>query len=264
MSKKAVLFGLNYYNDASSALSGCINDAKNIQGLLKEHLGYTDEDILLCTDETTVKPTRSNMIRVLNELVMLTHRERIDQIFVSYSGHGTTLSGDSEIDGADEALVPLDFRQEGVIRDDELGAIIRKVHTRTDCILLIDACHSGSALDFPYRYISGNKYAIENDTTVPCRAIMISGCQDDQTAQETWSFNDDKKITGLMTSSFLYALQKNNYDVTCFKLIKYMQDYMSSIGATQRPQLTTTRQLSQTCVFMTRDENARSFFVHAE
>jgi hypothetical protein len=264
MSKKALLFGLNYLNDPSAALNGCINDAKNLQKLLRDHLGYRAEDILLCTDETELKPTKSIILRLLRELCLWTHRHPVKQIFISYSGHGTYVSDQNsdEKDGADEALVPIDYKRYGVIKDDELGSLIRQIHPRTDVILLIDACHSGTAVDLPYRYISGNKYAIESDASVPCRAIMISGCQDNQTAQETWSFKDDKLTTGLMTSSFIHALETHKYDVTCWKLIKYMQEFIEKTGATQKPQLCTSRQLSETCIFVSNNLNGQPFFIH--
>lgn len=263
--KKAVLFGINYTGDPVSSLNGCINDAENLQKLLTENLGYQSNDVLLCTDNTPVKPTKSTILRILNELCLLSHRQHIDQVFISYSGHGVSqpdTNGDEKDNGNEEALVPLDYKTSGYITDDELGIILKQMHPRTDCIVLIDACHSGTAMDFPYRYISGNKYAIENDSVVPCRAVMISGCQDDQKAQEVWSFNDDKKVSGLMTSSFIHALEKHNYDVTCFKLIKYMQEFITSLGSTQKPQLCTSRQLSQTCAFITDNSNAKPFFIH--
>lgn len=265
MTKRALLFGLNYLHDSSAALSGCINDARNLKELLTEHMGYRAEDIVMCTDESELKPTRNVMLRLLLDLCLYTHRRHVDQIFISYSGHGTSVADTGELDeedNRDEALVPLDFRVNGVIRDDELGALIRQVHPRTDVIILVDACHSGSAMDFPYRYISGQKYAIEKDVEIPCRAVMISGCRDHETAQEVWSFNDDKKISGLMTSAFVHALSHHNYDITCWKLIKYLQDHITSLNAPQRPQLSASRKLSETSIFISNNTNARPFFTH--
>lgn len=265
--KKALLFGLNYLNDSSSALGGCINDAKNLKNLLVTRLGYQPEDVLLCTDETEVKPTRAIMLRLLRELVIATHRSRLDQIFISYSGHGTSYqdaSGDEE-DGMDECLVPLDYRTAGVIKDDDLGKILRKVHHRTDIVMLVDACHSGTIVDFPYRYVSGNKFVMESPSVAPvgARAVVISGCQDNQLSQEVWSIDDDKKITGIMTSAFIQALTKHDYDITCWKLIKYMQDFITEYGYQQKPQMSSSRKLTETCIFCTDSTNVKPFMVRS-
>lgn len=259
MARKALLFGLNYLND-SAALQGCINDARNIQQLLLDHMGYRAEDILLCTDETALKPTKSVMLRLLREVCLWTHRQPVKQIFVSYSGHGTSLEDDNgdETDGKEEALMPLDFRTNGLIRDDELGMLLRQVHPRTDVILLVDACHSGSILDLPFRYVGNNKYAIENNTSVPCRSVMISGCRDDQLSQE----DGGPSPAGLMTNAFLHTLQAHNYDVTCFMLVRGMQEFIAQRGNPQRPQLSTSRPLTETCIFVSNTTNGEALFIH--
>jgi hypothetical protein len=263
MTKKSLVIGVNYTNDAAAGLAGCINDAKNLQKLFIDHMGYRPQDVMLCTDETDLKPTRSVILRLIRELCLWTHRQKVDQIIITYSGHGGKHPDDSgdEVDGKDECIYPINFRTHGVIRDDELGMLIRQVHPRTDCILLIDACHSGTAIDFPYRYISGQKYAIESESSVPCRAIMISGCQDVQLSQEVFSFKNDKTITGLMTSAFIHALEEHNYDLTCWKLIKFMQEFITSKGYVQLPQLCTTRKLSDTCIFVSNNLNGNPFFI---
>ena len=260
MVKKALVLGLNYLSDSSSSLGGCITDAKNLKQLLVDHLGYSENDVLMCTDETSVKPTKSVILRLLREMCLWTHRQNVEQLFISYSGHGTQVADEShdEVDGGqDSCLVPLDFRTNGLITDDELGTLIRQVHPRTDVIFLIDACHSGTMCDLPYLYRAGDKYAVESDASVPCRALMISGCQDSETSQETFV---NKHIAGAMTTAFIGALSKYNYDITCFKLIRYMQEALVSAGLTQRPQLSTSRQLTETCVFISSNENGGPFF----
>lgn len=264
MTKKALLFGLNYVNDSSAALAGCVNDAIHLRNLLTQKMGFTDKDIMLCTDHTPMKPTKAVMLKLIHDLVMWTHRQYVDSIFISYSGHGTSVQDatSDELDGKDEALVPLDYKTNGVIVDDELSALIKKVHPRTDVVILVDACHSGTIMDFPYRYISGDKRTIESKVDIPCRAVMISGCRDHQLSQEVWSFADDKKITGLMTASFIHALEVHGYNVTCWKLIKYMKDRITEMGFAQRPQMSTSRRLDETTAFIKTDKDTRPFMWH--
>ena len=69
------------------------------------------------------------------------------------AGHGTKLvdqSGDED-DGYDEALVPLDFRESGMILDDDLfDILIARLSDGVHMVSLMDCCHSGTILDLPY------------------------------------------------------------------------------------------------------------------
>jgi hypothetical protein len=60
------------------------------------------------------------------------------------------MSGD-EADGMNETICPCDFTRAGQIVDDTLNArLVRPICK--GCVLhcVIDACHSGTALDLPY------------------------------------------------------------------------------------------------------------------
>ena len=252
MTSKALLFGLNYNTDFTCKLSGCINDANNVRRLLIDHLGFRAGDILMCTDDTALKPTRSVMTRLLRELVLATHRMQISNIFISYSGHGINVGSLEK----DDALVPLDFREQGVITDYEIAALIRQVHPRTDVIMLVDACHSGSMCNMPYVYTTSG-FVADDTQCVSCRAMLISGCRDNETSQE---ITHEQHQVGAATSAFIHALSMNNYDVTCTNLIRYMNDYMSANSLPQRPQLSSSRHLSETCIFVTSAEDGRPFF----
>lgn len=76
-----------------------------------------------------------------------------DSLVFHYSGHGSqqrNYSGD-EVDGFDETLCPLDFETQGMIVDDEINAaIVRPLPHGVKLHALIDACHSGTALDLPF------------------------------------------------------------------------------------------------------------------
>ncbi|TYJ53133.1 hypothetical protein B9479_006256 [Cryptococcus floricola] len=116
------LIGINYIG-TSAELSGCINDAHNIQKFITERYGYKLEDIVMLTDDTNdprTIPNRENIIKGMKWLVDGAQRD--DALFLHYSGHGTQtedLDGD-EHDGDDEAICPLDYETEGLIIDDEM------------------------------------------------------------------------------------------------------------------------------------------------
>src|SRR3989304_4982196 len=110
---KALLVGINYIG-TSNKLYGCINDVNNMKSYLLEH-NYTEDDIQILTDETPDKPTKKNILNSLFQLVI----SDSNRLFFHYSGHGTRISdtnGD-EADKNDEAIVPLDFAKEGIIKD---------------------------------------------------------------------------------------------------------------------------------------------------
>jgi metacaspase-1 len=76
-----------------------------------------------------------------------------DSLLFHFSGHGAqqrNYSGD-EVDGYDETLCPLDFETQGMIVDDEINAaLVRPLPHGVKLHALIDACHSGTALDLPF------------------------------------------------------------------------------------------------------------------
>jgi hypothetical protein len=69
------------------------------------------------------------------------------------TGHGTKLRDDSgdEDDGYDEALVPLDYEEAGLLQDDDLfDILINQLPEGVYMLSLMDCCHSGTMLDLPY------------------------------------------------------------------------------------------------------------------
>lgn len=52
----------------------------------------------------------------------------------------------------DETILPTDYKRAGQIVDDELNAMmVRPLQHGVILHALIDACHSGTAMDLPYR-----------------------------------------------------------------------------------------------------------------
>ena len=74
-----------------------------------------------------------------------------DSLVFYFSGHGLQQpefhKGD-EIDGLDEALCPADFMTEGMITDNKLNStIVWPLKKGVTLHAILDACHSGTALD---------------------------------------------------------------------------------------------------------------------
>lgn len=130
-----------------------VNDVPLIKSSLLAQ-GFSEEDILILKDAAA---TKQNILSTLNEL-----KEKVtagDIVVIHYSGHGQQIYDDNseEIDGLDEALVPVDawvkythnYKGENHIRDDEIGNILagfrNTLGKEGQLLMLLDSCHSGSS-----------------------------------------------------------------------------------------------------------------------
>lgn len=122
---------------------------------IQDFYGFQDADVTVMVDDGDhVQPTKANILAAYHNVVRQSREG--DAIFLHFSGHGTKvrdLNGDED-DGYDEALVPLDFKQSGVIIDDDLYDIFVKglptgVHVvavvRLQCVCIHVAFHTASS-----------------------------------------------------------------------------------------------------------------------
>ena len=159
--RRAVLIGINYVGHKKGELSGCHNDVFNMYMYLQDYYGFQDEDITVLVDDGDhERPTKSAILNAYNTIVR--QSQPGDAIFLHYSGHGTKvkdLNGDED-DGYDEAIMPVDYKKNGIIIDDELNdLIVKRLPAGVHVVALYDCCHSGTVLDLPYEYIANGKYS---------------------------------------------------------------------------------------------------------
>ena len=205
---KALMVGINYKN-TQSELRGCINDVNSLKNYFNRAKNLNENDICTLTDDTTLKPTRENILQKYKEL--LVNSEKGDVLYFTYSGHGSyTLdkSGD-ELDGKDELLVSIDHKG---ISDDELKKLATTyLKDGVTLFVLLDCCHSGTLLDLKYNYLSKNDFneVIINERNQETKGniYFISGCRDEQTSADAYI---NRKFQGAMTWSFLESLKTNN------------------------------------------------------
>ena len=251
MSKIALLIGINY-KGTDAELSGCINDIDNTKEVLKSVYHYEENNIVCLTDETEMKPTANNIISELIKLSERSYSEEIKEVWISYSGHGTYVKdkNNDEDDNKDECLVPLDYNVSGLISDDILNQVLGLMNPNTNVVVIVDACHSETMLDLPFRYISGQKNVIENENCkVMCNCVMISGCKDTQTSSDAYNINNSKEFSGAMTTSLLESLKKFNYTITCWRLLKEMRGFLKRRKFSQVPQISCTQKLNSGSLF---------------
>jgi hypothetical protein len=120
--------------------------------------------------------------------------------------------------------------------------------------VIIDACHSGSALDLRYQYLldSKNRYIVNQDYKKSLsEVVMISGCKDDQTSADAYMSNDKKEAKyqyqGACSKAFMKFYKKG---ITYHDLVTSMRSWLRANKYTQIPQLTTSRKINtkQVCL----------------
>lgn len=246
MDKIALLVGINY-NGTSNQLNGCINDVVRMESFLRTKCGYSDVTVI--TDNTSRKPTMINIMDMFSDIIVKIREKNIKEFVFHYSGHGTYIKDNNgdELDGRDEAIVPLDFEQSGLITDDLLFTYVNKIPKTCKCVFIFDSCHSGSVLDLKYRYSGNRAQIVENNRAVtPANVIMISGCRDDQTSADALIA---EKWSGAMTAALLNGLESNRYNVACLTLLENMKQYLAQNGYSQLPQICSSLPLTGTTMF---------------
>lgn len=224
LNAKALLFGLNYQYCEEGKLNGCINDVKEVSKYISENLKIPVETY---TDDVDTKNTSyDGIIQKLYDLAIQSYREKLDFVWIHYSGHGSyqkdkaradakadeeadAKAGD-ETDGYDEGLVPSDYEKKGILIDDIINKVISSFNPLTQILFICDSCHSGSMLDLKFTWNSNRQSKIDNPRCkVKSKTILISGCMDSQTSADAWNLLGNSKHIGALTASILKVLQRN-------------------------------------------------------
>jgi len=207
-SKKALLVGINY-KGTDAELNGCINDVSNIHQMLIQKFGYKEADITVLTDETELQPTRANILAYFLDLLLVSNCD----LYFHYSGHGSQMkdSNGDEADGMDEALVPIDYNESGLITDDELRGLLQCMQQSCKLTIVLDCCHSGSGMDLAYNLYErvGKNYLLTDPNSSKTggrthgQVVCLSGCMDSQTSADAYI---GKQYQGALTANLLLAL----------------------------------------------------------
>lgn len=233
--KFALVIGINY-NDTHSQLLGCINDANHLKNFLTTKGGYLPSNILMLADDNiNIQPTKQNILDAFNVLVNKATNEGFNELWISYSGHGSyvTDTNSDETDGRDEVICPVDYKSAGMISDDYIyDNFVCKLPDTCTLFSLMDCCHSGTVYDLPYLYTTS---LVTNNTknSHVAKICSISGCRDDQTSADAF-FNN--RYEGAMTWGFLNAMNNANYNIKLVDLCNNMRVLLST-QFTQVPQL---------------------------
>jgi len=270
---KVLLCGINTYPN-NSTLNGCVNDVIIMRELLLFKYKYQAQNLRLITDN---RATKQNIIDRLKWLV--TDAKDNDKLVFYYSGHGSRIVNrnyeeDYEPDGYDECLVPVDYNIAGMIVDDELSEIFKKLNPKATLVCIFDCCHSGTMTrnlnTLPPKIVSKDKFLVPNidmlsrtsltslfdiqnntfkseevfqkpvnnkiiNITKQPNIIAITGCQDNQTSADAYFVN---RFQGALS----YYMQKQlildkEYKLTYLSLLQLVSADLRNAKFTQIPNL---------------------------
>lgn len=208
---KALLFGLNYESNPGARLQGCVNDVMNMADFIKTRIGIP---VTMYTDVANPRDTsHTGMMRRIYELAIQSYRDKLDFVYIHFSGHGTSVrdANKDEADGEDEALVPSNFDKGGVLVDDFFHNVFEHFNPKTRVICVFDCCHSGSICDLKYSWDMPSKQPrIENGAcAIKAKVLTLSGCMDNQTSADAYNILNDNKYSGALTTCLLLTLKEN-------------------------------------------------------
>ena len=188
-----------------------------------------------------------------------------------YSGHGQQVFDDNsdELDGFDEALVPYDapqkaegqfanYKGEKHVRDDELGALLKEVRQKVgpsgDLLVVLDACHSGTATRGELTHARGTKVKIAPEGYQPTQSrgdsedwneagegaqlspmVVISGASADQLNYEAKDGNGH--LVGSLSLAMSRTLSNAEATTSYRGLFDKVIVEMSSLAPRQTPQI---------------------------
>ncbi|OCL02404.1 peptidase C14 [Glonium stellatum] len=168
--KKSLLIGINY-TGSQHELRGCHQDIRNVAEFLS-YRGYPKDrrsQVVLCDSndveyDSPLYPTGHNILAAMDWLVSEPNRT----CFLHYSGHGGQIRDvdGNRSTGLDDSIVPVDFGERGQISSTLLHEhLVTRMAPGCTLFIVMDCCHSGSAVELPYVYRSdsyGNINLMDN------------------------------------------------------------------------------------------------------
>lgn len=256
MTKKALVVGINYVGTGYD-LRGCLNDAANMEALLKT---YNFDSIEMCLEQqATTAGIKAAFERLIANVVPG------DVLVFHYSGHGSQIPSTTEPDGVDEIICPYDLDwKANIITDDYMHATFNRVPNGVNVTVILDSCHSGNGLD--QRSLMSSRTIIQGSSPVvvdtkgrylappadmqaevvsrqalldiskrdvDVSAVLVAACEDSQTSADA-KIGDTYQGAG--TYSLISAL-KATPTMDYHDLVASMNSFMVAGGYTQRPQL---------------------------
>lgn len=205
MTSHAIIHGLSYEHTSDAQLNGCDTDAERLSELISPNVDTKEV-------HTTYKCNRgSEILRRINQTARRTHKENVEMVFISFSGHGVRFrQPDDDDDEPLEGICPSDFKKKGVITDKQLRDALC-FPSFYYCQLIMDCCHNGDILNLRYRWDARtHKMTAHGDEEQPdALCIALSGCKQNQTSADAYNVLGEEEYGGALTSCLVEFLQEN-------------------------------------------------------
>lgn len=162
MSKRALIIGLNNFTRPSWRLRGCINDATEMERILKTTFRFPEEEIKVLHDEdASTQGIQDGLDWLLSDYACDGQDVRV----FHFSSHGTQVPDQSEYEEwecKDEVIVPYDHDWDEPFRDDDLKEIFDTIPEEVSFTFIADCCHAGTIqralfdqdIEFTPRYLT--------------------------------------------------------------------------------------------------------------
>ena len=222
----ALLIGISNY-DILGPLSNCREDAEAIHSVLMQR-GYAPERLVLLTDAAKTPENRATYTCIKRRIKQVCEFSTAkDSLVIYFAGHGTSIDGEGY-------LVP----QDGDEKDKSTSISLTELQQQMQDskagrkLLVLDACHSGSAT----RGVTGIAPSLKT-----AGVHVMASC-----AENELSHPDTESKHGIFTRYFIEGLGGNadvnaNGDVTQKELFDYVNKSLTEwglkTGKTQRPKM---------------------------
>jgi hypothetical protein len=151
---KALCVGVNVLkNFPHFFLNGCVNDAYIMAALLKDLLGFSDDDIIILTDS---QATKAKIMKILRSMVADAKAGKYSYLVFYLSCLGTLMPNTTGkvLFNKDDAFCPYDLTKKGnqwdidhIIMDHELHDQFVQLPRNVLVEVFFDSCHSGTGPD---------------------------------------------------------------------------------------------------------------------
>ena len=268
--RRALLIGLGEQQDSSWYE---INRGRKLCGdtdvqFVKATLlscGYEEENIWTLVNEEAKKDSIVKTFEIFTKQC-----GKGDIVYVHFSGHGQRVkdqNGDERKDDRknedlyDESWIPYDAYMNPCVQDkgekhlidDEVNLLLNKIVDRIGnegkLLVVVDACHSGSASrgdgedEDSTVYRGGKDFVPQVDLKLkmpgPVRWLFVGACQDNQVNQEMRVVKDNKpQQVGKLSYAICSSLETNE-TITDSVLVKFFENHHGSLP--QNPVIETTK-----------------------
>ena len=150
----SVIIGINNYSNGIHPLETAKADAEELARILEQDYRY--DKVILVTDDTDIKPTGENLLKLLGNTLPEENLTEGDRFLFYFAGHGIARPGEEEgEEGPQGFLVPSDAhydKPDSLISMRDIYEYLAKLNCR-HLLVILDCCFAGA-----FRWTSTRKF----------------------------------------------------------------------------------------------------------